>query len=225
MASEDDAAMVDFVVNLPYEQADGWFHANKPGGNEKFLDKLRGREVKPEDTSPQAAPPYRLRGHWLAHRYIRLSDNRTEVQIWFRTDGFTRYLIDQHLVHTGERFPEARPDLCKAVRDEEMAGWLPRLKGMCDEWMAEGRGAGIAAKDPAMIKLEQTLIALLRDGFSRDELKDLCLGLGVDYEEFSDSKSALAREFVRYCSRHGRLSDLVVKGALMRPELGWPRAS
>lgn len=225
MADEDDVAMVDFVINLPFERAHGWFQANSPGGEGAFLDELRGREVKPEDINARVAPPSRLGPHWWAHRYIRLSDNRTEVQIWFSTDGFTRYIIDKYLVHIGERFPEAQLDLYKAVRNEEMAGWLPSLKAMCDEWRPKGYVTGLAAKNRALSELEQTLTALLRDRFSRDELKDLCQSLGVDYEDFPDSKSILARDLVRYCGRHGRLSALVAMGRQSRPDIEWPRGT
>lgn len=221
MIERDNFSMVDFVVNLPFEQADGWFNDRMPGGKiNSFYDELSGRLPKAEETILQGV----LSQCSWAHRYIRLSDNRTEVQIWFRTDSYISWLMDRHLIHAGERFPEAQADLCKAVADEEIAGLLPGLREICNEWQALGQITWACTSSTVTEGLYQNLIEILSDRYSIEELKDLSQKLGVDYEEFPlDRKPSLVRELVRYCVRHRKLKDIVAVGSRTRPDIEWPQ--
>jgi hypothetical protein len=63
---------------------------------------------------------------------------------------------------------------------------------------------------------------LLTERLSLDELRTLAADLGVDYEDLpaqDQGRNALAREFVAYLARRGRLSDLLVALLQLFPEL------
>lgn len=215
--------MVDFVINLPYEQVDRVLQDRMPGGGrDRFADDLRGRESKSRDTDSQV-----LSTNWSwAHRYVRLSDNRTEVQLWFYTgDWYIRTLIDEYLSHIWARFPEARFDLCTALEDEHIARLLPELMRVCGEWRDEGYVGSIRARDPMSDELAQRLTNILGDRYDGEELKNLCHDLGIDYEELPGRKSAFVRELIRYCGRHRKLPELVAVGRLSRPDIDWPQIS
>jgi hypothetical protein len=63
---------------------------------------------------------------------------------------------------------------------------------------------------------------MLIDSFSEDELKDICLALGVDYENLpGDAKAAIAREMILHFQREGRLAELAQRCAELRPLLDW----
>ena len=56
-----------------------------------------------------------------------------------------------------------------------------------------------------------TVLKILRESFNHSELSDLCLGLGVDYDDLSgSSKADKARELLLYCERRG-LGDRLVR--------------
>ena len=53
------------------------------------------------------------------------------------------------------------------------------------------------------------LLAMIRQTFNDQELRDLCFELGIDYENLPDEgKASKARELVAYCERHGRIAEL-----------------
>ncbi len=58
---------------------------------------------------------------------------------------------------------------------------------------------------------------ILVNYFNVSELRNLCFDFGVDYEDFSSSKSDLAREMVGYYERHGRLDSLWQEVSQRRP--------
>lgn len=50
---------------------------------------------------------------------------------------------------------------------------------------------------------------VLANMFSEDELRTLCVGLGVDYDGLpGESKFGKARELILYCERHNRIPRL-----------------
>ncbi len=59
--------------------------------------------------------------------------------------------------------------------------------------------------------------------FDLEELKSLCYDLGVEYENLPSEQTRLgrARELVRLLERQGRLSDLLVRAAALRPQVEW----
>jgi hypothetical protein len=58
--------------------------------------------------------------------------------------------------------------------------------------------------------------------FNTTELKTLCFGLAVEYEDLSgDSKTAKCIELILYLQRRGRLADLVTACENARPNVDW----
>ncbi len=88
----------------------------------------------------------------------------------------------------------------------------------------EARGGMTVAVDSAPLgdteTNQTTLWRALTDGYNESELQNLCFELGIDHEELAgETKSARARELVRYAQRHNltaRLVELVMAG---RPHL------
>ncbi|WP_420643680.1 SUMF1/EgtB/PvdO family nonheme iron enzyme [Candidatus Leptofilum sp.] len=58
------------------------------------------------------------------------------------------------------------------------------------------------------LKKQNELLNLIIDRFNKEEIKALCFKMGIDYENFPENKSGMARELVAYCRRQGRLNDL-----------------
>ena len=64
---------------------------------------------------------------------------------------------------------------------------------------------------------------LLLTHFSEEELKTLCLGLGVDYDDLpTNGRMNKARELVTYLERRDRLDELRVAVRNVRPNAIWP---
>ena len=71
---------------------------------------------------------------------------------------------------------------------------------------------------PAQARLRR----LLGRHFNEDELRELALDLGLDYEDLAgDSKRAKVRELVLYFERRQLLDELVEAVKERRPLLGW----
>lgn len=69
--------------------------------------------------------------------------------------------------------------------------------------------------------------ALVLDGltksYSIEELRRLCLRLGVDHESLAQpNRDVLARELIDHMRHHGRLNDLIAQLRLERPHVPWP---
>jgi DNA-binding NtrC family response regulator len=67
-----------------------------------------------------------------------------------------------------------------------------------------------SATDPA------TLRRILAGKFDREEIQDLCFDLDIDFDDLR-GEGKKARELVAYCRRHGRLKELAVRIAELRP--------
>lgn len=68
-----------------------------------------------------------------------------------------------------------------------------------------------------------SLVDSLRTGFNDEELRDLCLALGVDYEGLPGlGKDGKTRELALFMQRRGRLGSLVEQCRRLRPYLAWP---
>ena len=69
----------------------------------------------------------------------------------------------------------------------------------------------------------QELRQLIIDRFSKDELKDLCFHLNIDYDDIKGGgRNDKARELVLKMDREGRLPELVQVCIEMRPNIAWP---
>jgi uncharacterized protein YuzE len=63
---------------------------------------------------------------------------------------------------------------------------------------------------------------LLNQTFSAGDLKGLCFELAIDYDDVEgNTRSEKARELITYCSRRGRVEDLLAKAQELRPHLNW----
>ncbi len=69
--------------------------------------------------------------------------------------------------------------------------------------------------------LRECLTAL----FNREELKDLCFDLNVNFEEFNDTVSAIVRGLIIRCEQTGNVPDLIARCRELRPGAAWPDAS
>ncbi len=67
------------------------------------------------------------------------------------------------------------------------------------------------------------LLALIKNSFSEAELKALCFGIGIDYEDLPAlGRSGKIIELLRYCHQYDRLPDLLEALAQERPHITWP---
>ena len=74
-----------------------------------------------------------------------------------------------------------------------------------------------AARPPDLPRLVEQIRALFNEG----ELRDLCVDLGLDYENLSGAgKGDKARELVLLMQRLNRLPDLLARVTALRPHLG-----
>jgi hypothetical protein len=72
----------------------------------------------------------------------------------------------------------------------------------------------------ARIKQRRELFEILRNRFDEEELRTLCFGLSIDYDDLpSEGRSAKARELIAYMERHDRLDRLVQVLGEIRPDL------
>ena len=59
--------------------------------------------------------------------------------------------------------------------------------------------------------------------FNVSEIKDLCLDIGVEYEDVAggEVRAAWSRELVRYCYRYNRTEELITICKKLRPNALW----
>jgi formylglycine-generating enzyme required for sulfatase activity len=73
------------------------------------------------------------------------------------------------------------------------------------------------------MNFSRQLRELIIQGFNKEELRDLCADLGVEYDDLpAEGRSAKARELVAYMDRRGRTAELLALCAEYRPHLDWP---
>jgi WD40 repeat protein len=101
--------------------------------------------------------------------------------------------------------------------------WLNAAEGLWSAFAGLGRHF-LGQGDSQALKAR--LWETLRSRFSIEEIRDLCLELGVNYEEFSPQLgiSPLARELVARCERHGQLALLEAAVRRLRGDLAQPQA-
>lgn len=101
--------------------------------------------------------------------------------------------------------------------------WINAAESLWPEFAALGRHLLGQSGGPAP---KAQLWETLRSRFSIDEIRDLCLELGINYQEFSPQLglSALAREVTEYCERRGQLPLLEAAVRRSRGELAQPQS-
>ena len=75
-----------------------------------------------------------------------------------------------------------------------------------------------------MVRLDQGVFRqLLTSYFSREELKNLCFDVGLDYDSLPGglSKGATSREILSYATRSGLILSLIVTAYNARPNSNW----
>lgn len=214
MILSDGNIKVDFVINLPPKLVHEWLSGNMPGAQRGMLDGFIEEERLMVDDDNKA---FIGRNMVVQFRYYILSDDRTEVRAY--CNCLFRHLLDERLVLVGNRFPEARTELCEAVEDDAMARLLPTLKSQCGIWRKD------ESRDGTLNPLVNDIVELLATGFDREELKDLCVEVKVDVDNFPERKQAIIRELTLHMNRNGRLGDLLEACRELRPNLGWPQLS
>lgn len=86
-------------------------------------------------------------------------------------------------------------------------------------WLWEKYGKETAE---ATTSYQIALYEFLDQHFNVSELKDLCIYLGLDYENLGgDGKKDKARELVQHSQRHGSIEALTIKIAELRPKISW----
>jgi hypothetical protein len=66
---------------------------------------------------------------------------------------------------------------------------------------------------------------MLADHFNREELRELCADLCIEYENLPDTLDGMVRELVAYCERHRRIPELLAVAKQQRAELPWPEVT
>ncbi len=79
-----------------------------------------------------------------------------------------------------------------------------------------------SSESPATAAWPVQLQQLITHVFNLDELRELCLRLGIDYEELGEgSKSARVLALLRYVNQSGQLNGLLEHGRTLRPQQPW----
>ena len=73
------------------------------------------------------------------------------------------------------------------------------------------------------MSISRQLRELISQGFGREELRNLCFDLDVEYDDLpAEGRSGKARELVIYMNNRGRTAELLALCAQRRPHLDWP---
>ena len=108
-------------------------------------------------------------------------------------------------------------------RDDGLEGQT-RLLAFLQQFL-ENEGL-LASSTPRLDQQPESLTQFrqgLDDHFNDGELRDLCFECNVDPENLpGTTKSDRARELLMYMRRHGRLTQLVAKARVLRPQVSWP---
>jgi len=85
------------------------------------------------------------------------------------------------------------------------------------------------ANDPRVSKLNPAGLLKLRGNlathFDREELRNLCFDLNINYENLPERLDGMAREIVAYCARAGLMRELVAECRKLRPNFDWEDVS
>lgn len=105
---------------------------------------------------------------------------------------------------------------------------LPRFRERLEFYQAEHRRLKTAApvseqwQSPVTVPQPTDLHRKIGEYFSLDELRELCLDLGIEYEDLSgDTRRVKAISLVEYCNRYGCRAALLERCAALRPHVDW----
>lgn len=182
----------------------------------------------------------------LAERDLDRTESRPFTALWPADTPFIRLRIQIAAPECDIAGADTQPVLLFTGQDGPPVYFqlTPRAPGPLDviisvyqemDWMGAARLSAeavagrlraemdIAVKSQELPEQEMSREALRRvldDHYNIEELKDLCLTLGIDYEDIpGETQSAKARELVLYMQRRDRLAELVEQVMRERPKL------
>ena len=66
----------------------------------------------------------------------------------------------------------------------------------------------------------------IKDRFNKDEIRELCFGLGINPEDLNETTiTTMVESLLLYTERHGLITDLISLVEVERPELNWSEAA
>ncbi len=72
--------------------------------------------------------------------------------------------------------------------------------------------------------LNEIVYPIINQYFNKEEIRDMCFQLGIEYEEFpTETRTAMSRELIRTCDRLGNIDKLVKLCQQKRPNIIWPK--
>ena len=88
------------------------------------------------------------------------------------------------------------------------------------------KGESIPDEHSLMHRLVRELRKEMKRAFNKEETRDLCFDLGIEYEDLPGStRDGKQRELIRYCKNGNRIQELVEECNQKRPNLKWPDTS
>ncbi len=107
--------------------------------------------------------------------------------------------------------PEARPNSQNVVRPQPVDTSPPEANASQRTYTAGPLDL------ESRVRIRKSLVQY----FNVAELKNICADLGIDYENFPDTKDGMARELLLYCERRGLVPALVDVLRQARPGVDW----
>ncbi len=84
------------------------------------------------------------------------------------------------------------------------------------------RFGDLSLQNDLSTRSESKLRDQLAKYFTKSELKDLCLDLGIEYENLEgETRNDKARGLIQYCHRHGKFKELITTCKKLRLHVNW----
>lgn len=133
--------------------------------------------------------------------------------------------IKSPLISDFFKLREALSNLDGPLQDARLGNtrnWLAKkLKELDQDYEAYVKGRPFVHTGLNQKQLRQ-LQKDITEYFDEAELHDLCMELGIDFENLpGENHSSKARELIKYCKRHGNLLELVELCEIERPRVQW----
>ncbi len=166
-----------------------------------------------------AAPRYEPYGReTLAHLHRALEENFDEGQV---RDLCASLEVDYQRLPYVDQGGAARELVLHLARRERLA----ELVQVCSQRRPDVPWANILdrkdeqptvdnAQPVSRVELRQMLVR-----FDKNHLRDICLELGVDYDDLHAGKQAKIRELIAYCERRGRTAELAAACSRRRSDV------
>ncbi len=155
----------------------------------------------------------------FAYRLLRLADFRLPPSALFSSNSvYNEFMAEAASAPaTPRQLAQLWQNTLAYLGDEETIGQISLHKAVA-VLEEETQAAETAVQE---YNLER-LAALMDEGFNDEEVRSLCLVLGVDYDNLgAGNKRGKIRELVLLMNRTGRLPDLVSKCQAERPSINW----